>query len=162
VELSNGYVQYLVHGPMNFPVFDPPAAALSDAHLRFLGVSLPDFVQEPVVNATVFVDAQKKGELHYGDPAFSSLVFLLQSISIEATEAGTQIIVTAVWDQTHKDMTVADKQWLAQWSVSCHMVVIGKPKKVGAKSSRASRGSKGAQAPGSKAKQGRAQVVAIR
>lgn len=96
---------------------------------------LPDFADEPVLAATVFVDAVQKDQLHYGDPNFSGLVFLLQSISIRSLESKKQIIVTAIWDQSHDHMTAQDKLWLSQWSVRCHLMATGNPARRVAKGS---------------------------
>jgi hypothetical protein len=138
IRLPGGYVQYLVDGEMRYPVYAPPAEALSDAHLRFLGVALPEFVDQPLINATVFVNSREPAAPSVVDASASSLVFLLQSISFETVGDRTQIIVTAIWDQNSRDMSADDRLWLSQWSVSCHLIVIGKPIKT-AKHSRSAK-----------------------
>ena len=129
IRLPGGYVQYLVDGEMHYPVYGPPAEALSDAHLRFLGVALPEFVDQPVISATVFVNFREPAGLDLADPRASSLLFLLQSISFETIGDRTQIIVTAIWNQHSRDISAGDRLWLSQCSVSCHLMVIGKPRK---------------------------------
>ena len=68
IRLPGGYVQYLVDGEMHYPVYGPPADALSDAHLRFLGVALPEFVDQPVISATVFANIREPVGPDLADP----------------------------------------------------------------------------------------------
>jgi hypothetical protein len=150
IPLAGGYVQYLVDGPMLYPVLvtsdeGQPSDTLNDAHFRFLDVTLPDFADQPVVCATIFVDAEQKGGLRHGDPNYSSLIFLLQSIAIKTVDGRKQITVTAIWDRWHQGVTVDDKRWLSQWSVGCHLIVVGRPHRGGARHAAESKGSK---APG--------------
>lgn len=132
IPLAEGYVQFLARGSMVHPVVlpqeeDAPPETASDAHLRFFGVTLPAFVEQPVVSATVFVDAAQQDGIEPARRNPAGLVFVLQSISIAPRDDNTRIIVSAVWDRHHQGVSMADRRALSQCSVSCHLVVTGKP-----------------------------------